>query len=162
MNNNNNNTTTNTDKINSTISESASDILGQFYCAFGLGAGAIRIQRSTIAALRARYAGPIADAVNEWESAAPHVLSFLTQVGRLSALLATQAGRTAVSPADFTQARERVEAGVHRSAEHSGKLIAGPYCPTLPSSSPGPIKSETPEILEVPAPQPATVVATTH
>lgn len=148
--------------MGTTISESASDILGQFYCAFGVGAGSIRIQRSTIAALRARYAGPIGDAVSDWEHAAPHVLSFLTQVGRLSALLATQAGRTAISPADFTQAREAVEAGVHQSAEHSGKLFAGPYCPALPGQLPGPIKTETPEPLGVETPQPAAIVATMH
>ena len=37
------------------------DILGQFYFALGQGAGAMRIQRSAIAALRARYADPIAE-----------------------------------------------------------------------------------------------------
>ncbi len=42
-----------------TIGEAVNDILGQFYCAFGQGAGAIRIRRTAIAALRARYREPI-------------------------------------------------------------------------------------------------------
>jgi hypothetical protein len=134
--------------MNKTISESASDILGQFYCAFGAGAGAIRIQRSAIAALRARYSGPIEASIAEWESAAPHVLAFLTQVGRLSALLATQDGRTAVSAADFTRARQSIEAGVHQSAERSGKLFAGPFCPPVAGEQPAPVKPDAGELSE--------------
>ncbi len=76
------------------------DILGQFYFALGQGAGAMRIQRSAIAALRARYADPIAANVAHWKSGAPNVLAFVTQVGRLAAQLATAAGRTFISEAD--------------------------------------------------------------
>jgi hypothetical protein len=153
----------NNNTVDTTIGESASDILGQFYCAFGLGAGPIRIQRAAIAALRARYAGPIQASIAEWEQSAPHVLSFLTQVGRLAALLATQNGRTSVSAADFTQARQTIEAGVHQNAENSGKLFAGPFCPPVPGELPAPPKSETPDAHE-PVDRTATIsaVAVTH
>lgn len=91
--------------------QAVDDILGQFYFALGQGAGAMRIQRSAIAALRARYAEPIAANVAHWKSGAPNVLAFVTQVGRLAAQLATAAGRTFISDADFTEARTVVEAG---------------------------------------------------
>lgn len=112
------------------------DILGQFYFALGQGAGAMRIQRSAIAALRARYADPIAANVAHWKSGAPNVLAFVTQVGRLAAQLATAAGRTFISEADFTQARTVVEAGVHASGDRHHGLFAGPWCPTIAPPKP--------------------------
>lgn len=136
--------------MDGTVRDSVNDILGQFYCAFGHGAGAIRIRRSAIAALRARYSEPIQNALAEWEGAAPHVLSFMTQVGRLAALLATQAGRTAIGAADFTQARRAVEGSVHQNAENSGQLFAGMICPAVPGEEPvpAPVSSETPAMHE--------------
>lgn len=112
--------------------ENAEDILGQFYCAFGQGAGSIRIARSAIAAFRRRYFDPIKSAPGPWKAVAPNVLSFVAQVGRLAALFATQAGRTAINSADFARARQMVESSVHRSADASNILIAGPHCPGLP------------------------------
>lgn len=148
-----------------TLSESANDILGQFYCAFGQGAGSIRIQRSTIAALRARYAGPIAGAIAEWDTAAPQVLAFMAQVGRLAALLATQAGRTAISASDFTAARRAVEAGVHQTAENAGKLFAGPFCPPVAGEQPEPARPEANDLGEpvnVVTPSIGALAARTH
>lgn len=117
------------------ICSEAEDILGQFCFALGQGAGMMRVQRGAIAALRRRYAGPIQGAREEWDNAAPHVLSFVAQVGRLASMLATQAGRTAISEADFMAARRAVETGVHRRAEQGGQLIAGPFCPSVPGES---------------------------
>jgi hypothetical protein len=111
-----------------TTIESPDDILGQFYFAFGQGAGTMRVRREAIAALRRRYRPAIQTSAAVWPEAAGNVLSLLTQVGRLAALLATQAGRTAITEADFTQARQTVEASVHRRHE-SGGLVAGPFCP---------------------------------
>ena len=143
-----------------TVGEAVNDILGQFYCAFGQGAGAIRIRRTAIAALRARYSGPIQNALAEWERSAPHVLSFVAQVGRLSALLATQAGRTAIGPADFTRARRAVEATVHQNAENSGQLFAGVICPAVPGEEPLPTQPDAPEMREpIDTVQPQTHVA---
>ena len=50
------------------------DILGQFYCSFGQGAGTMRIRRSAIAALRERYFDPIQDNLDSWKEMAPSVL----------------------------------------------------------------------------------------
>ena len=107
------------------------DILGQFFFAFGQGAGHMRVQRSAIAALRNRYRPAIRTACDQWDSAAPHVLSLVAQVGRLASALATQAGRSAISETDFLTARRIVESNAHRQAESSGQLIAGPFCPPV-------------------------------
>lgn len=130
---------------NRNISETAAnaeDILGQFYYAFGQGAGAMRVRRSAISALRARYFGPIQTAGATWDDVAGNVLSFVAQVGRLAALLATEAGRTAINSGDFMKARRLVEASVHHHAESRGLLIAGPLCPQiadeLPETEPQP------------------------
>jgi histone H3/H4 len=108
------------------------DILGQFYYAFGQGAGQMRVGRPAIAALRNRYLDPIRSAQDRWKSVSPNVLAFVAQVGRLAALFATHAGRTAIDEADFMAARRTVEARVHQSADHAGIFIAGPLCPILP------------------------------
>jgi hypothetical protein len=125
--------------------ENPQDILGQFYYALGQGAGAMRVQRSAIAALRARYYGPIQAAPGPWKTISPNVLGFVAQVGRLAALFATQAGRTAIDETDFTSARRIVESRVHQGAEAAGMLIAGPMCPPVAGESdplpPGPIPS---------------------
>lgn len=104
------------------------DILGQFYVAFGQGAGTMRVRREAIAALRRRYFPAIQASARIWPNVAGNVLSLVMQVGRLAALLATQAGRTAISQADFMLARRTIEAGVHRRHQ-SGGLQAGPFCP---------------------------------
>ncbi|HKV98841.1 MAG TPA: hypothetical protein VJN96_03395 [Vicinamibacterales bacterium] len=109
-------------------SRQAEDILGQFYCAFAQGAGAMRIRRGAIRALRGRYFGPIQTLGAQWEEIAPSVLPLLAQVGRLAALLATQTGRTAISAADFMRARRIVEASAHNSSQ---LLICGPVCPPI-------------------------------
>lgn len=117
--------------IKTVSGENAEDILGQFYCAFGQGAGSVRISRSAIASFRRRYFDPIKASPGPWKAVAPNVLAFVAQVGRLAALLATQAGRTAIHAADFAQARRMVEASVHRSADTANILIAGPHCPAF-------------------------------
>jgi histone H3/H4 len=108
------------------------DILGQFYYAFGQGAGTMRVRRSAIAALRRRYVGPIQAEAATWNTVAANVLSFVTQVGRLASLFATVDGRTAINAADFVKARRLVEAKVHQQADAAGVLIAGPLCPAIP------------------------------
>ena len=106
------------------------DILGQFYFAFGQGAGSMRVRQEAIAALRRRYYPAIQASAAAWPDMAGNILSLLAQVGRLAALLATQAGRTAITAADFMQARRRVEASVH-DIHHAGGLLAGPLCPKI-------------------------------
>jgi len=100
------------------------DVLGQFYVAFGQGAGHVRVRREAIAALRDRYFIPIRTAPVRWEAVANNVLSLVAQVGRLAALLATQNGRTAISADDFTAARLCIEGRVREQ-----ELKAGPFCP---------------------------------
>lgn len=119
------------------------DILGQMFVAFGQGAGQIRVQRSAIATLRARYQGPIQSAPTRWEDLAPNILSFLSQIGRLSALLATQDGRTAISATDVTAARRLVEHRVHHTMDHQGGWQAGMICPAVPGE-PVPINTPAP------------------
>jgi hypothetical protein len=108
------------------------DILGQFCFALGQGAGTMRIQRDAINALRERYRDAVAAAIDRWPVMAPNILSFVTQVGRVAALQATQAGRTAISAADFMYARQLVESQVHRAGERAHGIFAGPFCPTVP------------------------------
>lgn len=105
----------------------AEDILGQYYVAFGQGAGTMRVSRSAIGALRRRYFSPIREIVGQWESLAGSVLPLVAQVGRLASFLATQAGRTAISERDFLRARQVVEASAHQSAG----LLSGPACPVI-------------------------------
>jgi histone H3/H4 len=107
------------------------DILGQFYCAFGQGAGSMRIRRSAIAALRDRYGDPIAANLDSWKKMAPSVLGFVAQVGRTAALFATQEGRTAIDARDFVRARQMVEHRVHETGERSGTLYVGDICPGM-------------------------------
>jgi hypothetical protein len=106
-------------------------ILGQFIYAFGQGAGTVRVSRRAILALRSRYLGPVQASAGSWETSAAYVLPLLSQVGRLAALLATQAGRSAIAEDDFTQARRLVEAKAHEQAEAAGQLSAGPLCPPI-------------------------------
>lgn len=106
------------------------DILGQFYYAFGQGAGTMRVRQEAISALRRRYYPAIQASAARWPEVAGNILSLLAQVGRLAALLATQAGRTAITSADFMQARRSVEANVHHIHE-AGGLRAGPFCPKI-------------------------------
>lgn len=129
---------------------SVDDILGQFCCALGHGAGPIRIRRTVIAALRQRYRGPLAENVDRWESMAPHVLAFMTQVGRLAALFATQQGRSAIGADDFMRARFMVEREVHRHPDHEKALVAGQLCSVIPGE-------ELPELDPADAEMPATV-----
>jgi hypothetical protein len=119
-------------KIASDGSFETEAILGQCCYALGQGAGNMRIRRSAIAALRARYLDPVRDIASTWDDLAASVLPLLAQVGRLAAHLATQAGRTAITEHDFTQARRLVESSAHES---SGLLIAGPVCPPVPGES---------------------------
>jgi hypothetical protein len=112
----------------------AEDILGQFFVAFGQGAGQMRVRRTAIAALRNRYADPIRAAKVDWDSVAPSVLGLVAQVGRLAALIATQAGRAAICESDFTRARQTVEANVHHRSD-AGVLITGPFCPPVPEET---------------------------
>jgi hypothetical protein len=134
------------------LREESENILGQLIYAFGQGAAPTRVTRRAIGALRARYLGPIQTSADGWETRAAYVLPLLAQVGRLAALLATQAGRAAISEADFTAARRLVESRTHATAEAEGQLIAGPLCSAIegetPVVSPGePRTSELPSFL---------------
>lgn len=115
-----------------TTQAATDDILGQFFYALGQGAGTIRIQRDAIAALRSRYAQPISSAITQWPSLAPNILSFVAQIGRVAALQTTKEGRTAISAADFTYARQLVESRVHGSGERTYGIFAGVLCPAIP------------------------------
>jgi histone H3/H4 len=121
-----------TSRLNQSLSSTCNpeDILGQFYFAFGQGAGTMRVRQEAIAALRHRYYPAIKASAAAWPEAAGSILSLLTQIGRLAALLATQAGRTAITASDFMQARRSVEASVHE-IHASGGLSAGPFCPLV-------------------------------
>lgn len=142
-----------------TIQSATDDILGQFCYALGQGAGAIRIQREAIAALRARYAQPVAAALDRWSAMAPNILSFVTQVGRVAALQATQQGRTAISADDFMYARQLVESRVHGAGERTHGIFAGIFCPTVPGEqSPKPATSDDLLEPEGMAPRPSIVV----
>ena len=116
--------------------EAAEDIFGQFYYAFGQGAGTMRVRRSAIAALRRRYIVSIQAEAATWNTVAANVLSFVTQVGRLASLFATADGRTTINAADFMEGRRLVEAKVHQQADAAGVLIAGPLCPVIPDELP--------------------------
>ena len=133
--------------------DNADDILGQFFCAFGQGAGSMRIQRSAIAAFRRRYLGPIQSAPGPWKAVSANVLSFVAQVGRFAALLATQAGRTAITGEDFMHARRAVEHTVHGRADELGIFIAGPHCTEWPEDAPA-VSGSTPQDVVLP-PMPA-------
>lgn len=112
--------------------ENADDVLGQFYCAFAQGAGTMRVAREAVAALRHRYFENIKASPAPWSASAGSVLPLLTQVGRLAALLATQAGHTAITAEDFIQARRAVEAHVHPRANDTRRIIAGSFCTVVP------------------------------
>jgi hypothetical protein len=132
--------------------ENAEDILGQFYYAFGQGAGAVRVERGAIAAFRNRYFANIKAAPAPWNAVAGNVLSLIAQVGRLAALYATQEGRSSISAADFMRARVLVEAKAHPRANDTGQLIAGPYCRLIPGeedNEPGLDTPMTPEMPQV-------------
>jgi hypothetical protein len=113
------------------VEDDPENILGQFIYAFGQGAGTVRVSRAAIAALRHRYRGPVQASARKWETTAAYVLPLLAQVGRLAALFATQAGRSAIAESDFTRSRRLVEARTHEHAETSGQLMAGPFCPPV-------------------------------
>jgi hypothetical protein len=119
------------------LTDDVESILGQFIYAFAQGAGHVRVCRKAIAALRARYQGPIQASSDLWEGRAPYVLPLLAQVGRLAALLATQGGRAAIAESDFTEARRLVEFRTHENGGGS-QLIAGPICPLI-KGEPAPI-----------------------
>jgi histone H3/H4 len=112
--------------------ENAEDILAQFYYAFGQGAGTMRVERAAVGALRRRYFNNIKAAPAPWNAMAGNVLQLLAQVGRLAALFATQAGRAAITEADFMRARKAIESTVHPRANDTGRLIAGPICSIVP------------------------------
>jgi hypothetical protein len=97
----------------------ADDLFGQAFVAFGQGAGAIRVHHTTIREIRSRYERFLERALEHWEEDAVQALERVRATGRLAALLATQDGRTAVSPKDFSVAAERVE---RADLERLGKL----------------------------------------
>lgn len=142
------------------IQEQTDDILGQFCFALGQGAGTMRIRRDAIAALRERYRDPVAAALDRWPTLAANVLSFVTQVGRVAALRATQDGRTAISAEDFIYARQLVESKVHDAGERAHGIFAGPICPAVPGEeSPRPGADQEPATTPELAQQPMAIVA---
>jgi len=112
------------------------NILGQFCCAFGHGAGPIRIQRAVISALRQRYYAPVAANTERWEDSAAHVLAFMTQIGRLASHYAVIDGRSSINADDFTRARQLVEQRVHAHPDQSRTLHAGIFCQRIPGELP--------------------------
>jgi histone H3/H4 len=86
----------------------ADQLLGQALVAFGQGTGAVRVHRETITAIRTRYEPLVKKAMEHWKEDAPQALERIRATGRVAALLATQAGRMAITAEDFTQAANKV------------------------------------------------------
>lgn len=147
--------------LHETTQRATDDILGQFCYALGQGAGPIRVQRDAIGALRARYAQPVAAALERWPALAPNILSFVGQIGRVAALQTTQQGRTAISAADFTYARQLVESRVHRSGEQTYGIFAGVICPAIPAEqAPQPEANDDSPVAENATSRPRPIVVT--
>lgn len=85
-------------------------ILGQFYVAFGQGAGCVRVHRETIGAIREHYVGLIEKNADSWEAEGVQVLERVRTVGRLAALKAVQDGSSAIAPKHFTDSTTAVQA----------------------------------------------------
>lgn len=84
-------------------------ILGQFFVAFGQGAGCVRVRRETILAIRERYLAVIETEAHSWEEEAVQVLERVRTVGRLAALIATERGASSIAREDFVQSTGRIE-----------------------------------------------------
>jgi hypothetical protein len=91
-------------------SSDVEQILGQFYVAFGQGAGCVRVKRETIGAIREHYIGLIEKNASSWEADAVQVLERVRTVGRLSALTAVQDGASAISREHFEGSTRAVQA----------------------------------------------------
>ena len=76
-------------------------ILGQFFVAFGQGAGCVRVARDTIVAIRNQYVGMIEKEARTWEEDSVQVLERVRTVGRLAALTALQRGSPTIERQDF-------------------------------------------------------------
>jgi len=87
-----------------------SGIMAQIYVAFGQGTGAVRVSQEVCAALYDRYFQRIdAALVRDWESLAVQVLERFRALGRLMAINAGAAGKTALARGDFERAARMVE-----------------------------------------------------
>ncbi|MGB2713058.1 MAG: hypothetical protein WBC51_02700 [Vicinamibacterales bacterium] len=84
-------------------------ILGQFFVAFGQGAGCVRVRRETVLAIRDRYIDVIEAESHTWEEEAVQVLERVRTVGRLAALIATERGSSSITREDFVQSTGRIE-----------------------------------------------------
>ncbi len=85
-------------------------IMAQIYVAFGQGTGAMRVSQDVCAALHERYYPSIDPAlVRDWESLAVQVLERIRALGRLMAINAGAAGKTALAGSDLESAARMVE-----------------------------------------------------
>jgi hypothetical protein len=85
-------------------------IMAQIYVAFGQGTGALRVSQDVCAALHDRYYKSIDLAlIRDWESLGVQVLERFRAMGRLMAINAGAAGKTALAGADLEGAARTVE-----------------------------------------------------
>src|ERR1700730_15699109 len=85
-------------------------IMAQIYVAFGQGTGAMRVSQDVCGALHDRYYQSIDQAlVRDWEALAVQVLERFRAIGRLMAIKAGAAGKTALASSDFESAARMVE-----------------------------------------------------
>ena len=97
------------------------NILGQYYFAFGQGAGSMRVSRETIEAIRKRHLERIQRVAVDWNQYHIGVLEYMRAVGRHAALIATEDGRIAISAADYAKAATLSEKRAHE--QHDGEDI---------------------------------------
>ena len=89
--------------------EKVEEMLGQVLVAFGQGTGAIRVPRTTVAAIRSRYLGMKDRALPVWDKEGTEALDRIRIVGRLAAQKAVGRGANAVTAEDFVTAAGIVE-----------------------------------------------------
>ena len=85
-------------------------IMAQMYVAFGQGTGGVRVSQDVCAALHDRYYQRIDPAlIRDWESVSAQVLERFRTLGRLMAINAGAAGKSALAGADVESAARIVE-----------------------------------------------------
>jgi methionyl-tRNA formyltransferase len=99
-------------------------IMAQIWIAFGQGAGAVRVTQDAAMELRRWYFDAITQEVvdTEWETSAVQVLDRIRTIGSLAALMATNAGSTAIVPQN-----------VYDSAATVQEASGTPLCPDPPT-----------------------------
>ncbi len=89
--------------------DAVEEIMGQVLVAFGQGTGAIRVPRTTVAAIRKHYLAMKDRAVPVWDSEGAEALDRVRIVGRLAAQKSVDRGANEVTAADFAAAAGTVE-----------------------------------------------------